>query len=95
VTEHYEFALPNKLFEYLMAGLPVLAAPRREIARRAGGNGCRRPRRSGADGHRARAVRADPADLTRMRFAAIEAAKRLNWQSEQKVLTDAVARLAG
>jgi glycogen synthase len=31
VNKHYEYALPNKLFEYLMAGLPILATPRQEI----------------------------------------------------------------
>jgi glycogen(starch) synthase len=92
-TEHYEFALPNKLFEYMMAGLPVLATPRVEMA------ALLSARRCGfiteLDPHSlARTLNAiELAALNRMRKAALAAAKSLNWESEKNRLTAAVSAL--
>ena len=92
-TEHYEFALPNKLFEYLMAGLPVMATPRIEMAAMISST------RSGF------ITELDPqslaatlngmnlADLNAMRRAALTAAQRLNWEHEKSLLIAAIAAL--
>ncbi|MFI4996689.1 MAG: glycosyltransferase, partial [Hyphomicrobiales bacterium] len=83
-TEHYEFALPNKLFEYMMAGLPVMATPRVEMAAMLSST------RSGFT------TELDPQslaatlnsmnfeDLNRMRMAALAAARSLNWEHEKR-----------
>jgi glycosyltransferase involved in cell wall biosynthesis len=89
-TDHYEFALPNKLFEYLMAGLPVLATPRREIhhvlqSTESGFVAELEPRAIAAA---LNAVTAD--DLVRMRVAALSAARRLNWEAERHLLIAAI-----
>jgi glycosyltransferase involved in cell wall biosynthesis len=93
-TEHYEFALPNKLFEYMMAGLPVLATPRVEMAAMLSSARCgfitELDPRSLAKA--LNEVKLD--DLNRMREAALAAAKTLNWEHERSRLTTAIASLA-
>ena len=90
VTDHYEFALPNKLFEYLMAGLPVLAAPRSEIrdTLRSVGAGIFAELHPQTLADALNAIGRE--DLVRMRRAALEAAKRLNWGAEQVRLAEAI-----
>ncbi|MFI5013601.1 MAG: glycosyltransferase [Hyphomicrobiales bacterium] len=92
-TEHYEFALPNKLFEYMMAGLPVMATSRVEMASVISST------RSGfitelePQALAATLNGLDLADLNRMRRAALAAAQSLNWEHEQTRLIAAIGSL--
>ncbi len=92
-TEHYEFALPNKLFEYMMAGLPVMATPRVEMAAMLSSARCgfitQLDPRSLAQ--TLNEIKLD--DLNRMRKAALLAARNLNWEQERSRMTDAIALL--
>lgn len=90
VTAHYEYALPNKLFEYLMAGLPILASPRTEIRKviEEAGAGLTVELTPRALATALNGVAAD--DIVRMRRAALQAAQRLNWEAERRVLVDVV-----
>ncbi|KRE14406.1 hypothetical protein ASE66_13570 [Bosea sp. Root483D1] len=93
-TEQYEFALPNKLFEYLMAGLAVLATPRLEMRRIVEAADC------GVLADLAPERLADALNgigtgqLKQMKAAARAAARRLNWDEEQKSLVALVDGLA-
>jgi glycogen(starch) synthase len=97
-TEQYEFALPNKLFEYMMAGLAVLATPRLEMRRIVEATG------SGVLADLTPEKLADALNgigveqLDQMREAGRAAARRLNWDEEQKslvALVDGLANAAG
>jgi glycosyltransferase involved in cell wall biosynthesis len=90
VTAHYEYALPNKLFEYLMAGLPVLATPRREIRTILDetGAGLVADLDPTALALALNGITED--DIVRMRQSALHAAQHLNWESERQVLVQAV-----
>jgi len=93
-TEHYEYALPNKLFEYLMAGLPVMATRRAEMAAILASTGAGfltdlTPRALAAT---LNGLSIDT--LNEMRHAALAAAKTLSWEHEKARLTDAVGSLA-
>lgn len=97
-TEQYEFALPNKLFEYMMAGLAVLATPRLEMKKIIEAAGCGVL----ADLEPVRLAAAlndiDAWQLERMQEAARTAAQRLNWDEERKSLValfDGLARDRG
>jgi glycogen synthase len=93
-TDHYEFALPNKLFEYLMAGLAVLATPRAEIAAvlRETGAGCLAELTPQALAECLNGL--DRGAIDGMRAAALEAAKRFNWQREKSRLVEAIDALS-
>lgn len=83
ISLHARYALPNKLFEYLMAGLAIVVTDLPEMGSLV--------RSTGAG---VAAARAEPAaiaeamnsitaeTLNAMKRAALEAAKRLNWQTE-------------
>jgi glycosyltransferase involved in cell wall biosynthesis len=90
VTAHYEYALPNKLFEYLMAGLPVLATPRHEIVGilHESGSGLVADLNPTAIAEALNGISAD--DIVRMRQCALRAAQHLNWEAEQQILVHAV-----
>ncbi len=90
ITRHYEFALPNKLFEYLMAGLPVLASPRREIRTLLDeiGAGLFAEPDPGSVAAALNALTEDA--LIGMRRAALAAARALNWDAEKRLLVGAV-----
>jgi glycosyltransferase involved in cell wall biosynthesis len=91
VCENHRLALPNKVFEYVAAGIPVVASDLPEL-------------RSLVDGYGI-GVLVDPADpesvaagitaaLAEPRADAIAAAGRdLNWENEQRALLDLYAEL--
>jgi glycosyltransferase involved in cell wall biosynthesis len=89
-TEHYEYALPNKLFEYVMAGLPVLATPRVEMATMLSSLECgfisELDPQSLANA--LNAVELD--ELNEMRRNALAAARTLNWEQEKSRLTSII-----
>ena len=81
-----QFCLPNKLFEYLMAGLPVLSSQLDAIAEviKTYDVGQLLPSVAPSDiGAAINAMLADTSALTRMRRNALEAAKQeFNWEKE-------------
>ncbi len=85
-----QMCLPNKLFEYLMAGLPVLTTRLDAVAEviKTYEVGQILPSLAPADiGAAINAMLADPVALTHMRHNALEAAQRdLNWGKEQQRL---------
>lgn len=95
--ENHRLALPNKLFEYIAAGVPVVASDLPEIRRLVGEHGvgwCVAPGDPEilADTlRRALEERADPALRERLALAAAE----LSWPREQQRLVGLYAELAG
>lgn len=87
---NFQMCLPNKLFEYLMAGLPVLASQLDAVAEviRTYDVGQIVPSLVPADvGSAINAMLADPIALARMQRNALEAAQRvLCWEKEQQQL---------
>jgi glycosyltransferase involved in cell wall biosynthesis len=92
-TAHYEFALPNKLFEYLMAGLPVLATPREEISRVLEQTGAGLVTELSAEAIAGTLNSLTPEALAAKSAAALAAAPSLSWEAESTKLTDAIALL--
>jgi glycosyltransferase involved in cell wall biosynthesis len=85
-TLQARFALPNKLFEYAMAGLAVLVTPGDDCAALVTRHGFGRVVRDDPAAL-AQAIRALPAeDVAAMKRAALEAARALNWAAESAVL---------
>src|SRR5262249_3384725 len=89
-SPHIYLCLPNKLFEYLMAGLPVLTSRMLAVAEIVTTYGVGRvldtldPQ---VVGQALRPLLADRAELERMRHQALEAARQeLNWEIEQRQL---------
>jgi glycosyltransferase involved in cell wall biosynthesis len=91
------YSLPNKLFEYLMAGLPVLASELpavNEILNRYGVGATVSTLDPEAVAHAITAMLADSAGLAEMRRRALGAsAGELNWDSEQSQLIGLYRRI--
>jgi glycosyltransferase involved in cell wall biosynthesis len=93
--ENHRLALPNKLFEYLAAGLPVVVSDLPELSRLVGERGVGWTTDPGDPADIARALelaledRDDPALHERVRAAAAE----LNWPHERSRLTGLYERL--
>ncbi len=90
--------LPNKLFEYLMAGLPVLTAPLEaivEVAQTYDVGAVVPSVEPQAVGQAISALLADEAALSRMRRNALAAcARELRWEVEQERLIALYADVA-
>jgi glycosyltransferase involved in cell wall biosynthesis len=86
---HY-YTLPNKLFEYLMAGVPVLVSDFpdiRQILRETGAGMAVDPDHIGAIADGLRRMLSDPEALMEMsRRARLAAETRYNWQMESQAL---------
>jgi glycosyltransferase involved in cell wall biosynthesis len=84
------YTLPNKLFEYLMAGLPVLSSPLDAVVKviKTHDVGQIAPSLSpAAIGEAINSMLADRDALVRMRYHALEAAKQeFNWEKETQQL---------
>lgn len=81
------FALPNKLFEYAIAGLAVLITPGEDRSRVVGAHGFGRilpPEDPAALAGMLRAMTDE--EIAAMKRAALAAARTLNWDAEQAVL---------
>jgi glycosyltransferase involved in cell wall biosynthesis len=89
-SQNVQMMLPNKLFEFLMAGVPVLASPLEAVAEviRAYGVGQVVSSLAPPDiGAAINAMLADQHALDRMRCNALRAAQEdLNWEKEQQKL---------
>ena len=98
VSTSYFYALPNKVFEYLMAGLPVVVSDFPDmaevVARYDVGAVCDPADPRGIAGA-LRAVLDDPAANERYRRNARRAADECNWAEEQQLLVGVYAALSG
>ena len=97
VSLSYFLSLPNKLFEYVAAGLPVVASDFPELRGVVEGRGlgvvCPPDDRDAI----ARAIAwtlDDPERHARLRAAARAAAAELTWDRESRILVELVGRLA-
>lgn len=80
---HTRYALPNKLFEYLMAGLAIVVTDLPEMGKlvRETGAGLTIPKADAAG--IAKAINSlDRDQLNRMKQAALETARQLNWEAQ-------------
>ena len=85
----FYYSLPNKLFEYMMAGLPVLASNFPEMQRvidETSAGSTADPSNIDAIGQGVRALLADPERRQEQREAALRAARHFNWEQEAEIL---------
>lgn len=88
---NYKYALPNKLFEYIMAGVPVLASDLPEMRAVVAPRGVGRllaDARPEAIARAARGMLEDREALAAMRARCREAAEDLCWEREEKTLLE-------
>ena len=89
-------SLPNKLFEYMMAGLPVVASDFPEMQRVVAETGCGitvPPTDKGAVQQAIAGLLGDADRLARCRRASLTAAERYNWEAEAPRLLEAYQTL--
>jgi glycosyltransferase involved in cell wall biosynthesis len=85
-SRHNRFALPNKLFEYLMAGLAVVTSPVPDMAAILSRYQCGLSVRVEPEAIAAALNGLDPAAIDRMKRQALVAAADLNWARERETL---------
>jgi glycosyltransferase involved in cell wall biosynthesis len=91
---HTEYALPNKLFEYMMAGLALAVSDLQEMNRLVKETGVGVLISEVTADAIANAVNAlTPSNINIMRRAALEAAKEFNWEAEAPPVINAYADL--
>lgn len=94
----YYHTLPNKIFEYIMAGIPVVAsdfpAMAQVIRQHQVGEAVRDPSSPLEVAEAVRRVMSDPDAYDRLRANAHRAARILNWETEQEHLLDVYRSLA-
>ncbi len=86
---NFRYALPNKFFEYLMAGVPVLSSPLPEIVRLVKEHGVGEIVDPPTPERFAGAINAlldDPDKMAEMKSRCAEAAKTLHWGPEEEKL---------
>ena len=94
VSGQARFALPNKLFEYAMAGLAVLISPGEDRAAVIGAHGFGRVVPAADPAALAATLRAmTDEEIATMKRASLAAARSLNWEAEREVLRRAYAGL--
>ncbi|MEC7226708.1 MAG: glycosyltransferase family 4 protein [Candidatus Latescibacterota bacterium] len=94
--QSFYYSLPNKLFEYMMGGLPVLASNFPEMQRiveETGAGAVTDPEDVEAISKAVYALLSDSAGQQTRREAALRAAQRFNWECESKALTDLYNKL--
>lgn len=92
----FYYSLPNKLFEYLMAGLPVLASDfpdMRAVVEESGAGLVANPQDLRDIREKIRSFFADPIHSHAYRQAALAAAQRYNWEQEAPRLLSLYAGL--
>ena len=94
--QSFYFSLPNKLFEYMMAGLPVLASDfpdMRTVIAQTGAGTLADPHDIAAIRDQLNAMLADPQGLKQAHQAALKAAQQYNWELEAPKLIQLYAAL--
>ncbi len=92
----YYLCLPNKLFEYMLAGLPMIASDLPEMKRVVLGRGVGRvfdPEDPKAIARAVESVFADGSEVEAMRRRALEAGREMNWAAQEQVLRGIYERL--
>lgn len=96
LSRQNRFAMPNKIFEYLMAGLAIVVADGTDLARLVGERGCGVVAGSATPDAIAEAIlRLEPERLRACRDAARIAARELCWERESESLVRIYTELAG
>ncbi|MFH0842836.1 MAG: glycosyltransferase [Bacteroidota bacterium] len=88
---NYRFILPNKLFDYISAGIPVISSNRNEVARIISENNCGIiiPSVTPEEIHNAIIkLRDDRMLLNKLRQNSVKASESLNWESESRKVTE-------
>jgi glycosyltransferase involved in cell wall biosynthesis len=88
---NYSFSLPNKLFDYISAGIPVLAGDLHEIKKIVNGFGCG-VIISGITPEKITEalleLKRDPSKLEEYRRNSALAAEKISWESESRIVLD-------
>ncbi len=93
-TDQRHFSLPNKLFEYIGAGLAVAVSPGVDLKRVVEGHGVGVVSRDASAKAAADAInRLTQASVSAFKAASRQAAQTLCWESEREVLRDALEPL--
>lgn len=99
ISENNRLALPNKLFQCMAAGIPVVANDVSHIRAIVGGSGaglCVDPTDPKAIGNAIRRLVADPAAAAEMGHRGAAAVRdRYNWSHSERALLDAYQRVRG
>jgi glycosyltransferase involved in cell wall biosynthesis len=85
-SRHNRYALPNKLFEYLMAGLGVVVSPLPDMAEIVESTGCGVLVQAEPAAIAAALGSLDAAAIDALKRRALEAARTLNWTQESRKL---------
>jgi glycosyltransferase involved in cell wall biosynthesis len=94
-SPNHEMAMPNKLFEYLHAGLALVVSDVRSMAEVVRREHCGEVFHDGDPDDLARAVRAVLADPAAYRAGRAELVARLSWQGQEPALWAEYARVLG
>lgn len=89
----YFFCLPNKLFEYIIAGVPVVASDFPDMATIVRKYGCGWPSRPDVKSVRETIIGITVEDLTSKKAAAQIASEILDWKTEALTLIDAYKQI--
>jgi len=88
---NYRFILPNKLFDYISAGIPVIASRRFEVEKIVIGNNCGIIIPEITPQEISNAIKKlldDRALLNKLKQNSVYASESLNWENESKLVTD-------
>lgn len=94
---NYRFSLPNKLFDYINAGVPVLASPLVEVKKIIGKYRVGETIDTHDPDHLAEKVKnmlGKRDNLEKYRRNCLEAAKHLNWENEKQILIKILKKYA-
>ena len=94
--QSFYYSLPNKLFEYMMGGLPVLASnfpEMQHVVEKTGAGSVTDPEDIEAISEAVCALLSDSAGRRVRRAASLRAARRFNWECESEALTGLYERL--
>jgi len=88
---NYRFILPNKLFDYISAGIPVISSNRIEVSKIISENNCGIIIPSVTPAEISKAIielRDDRKLMNKLRQNSVKASESLNWESESRKVTE-------